>query len=139
MALGSREGRRSREGSYAPYTPGRDPYEDANWHATHSASYAQNINDPYASQTGFYPPGNQFPPPPGSMPHQGGYTPQQQNQNVYAPQDFPPPPAGAPQAQQTYFDPYAAGQNPYAPRGRGDENVSAAISPDPHGNGTSDD
>lgn len=79
------------------------------------------------------------------MPHQGGYAsqPQPQPQNVYAPQDFPPPPAGAPQAQQAYFDPYAAGQNPYAPRGRGDENVSATNSSAPpyqhataHDNGT---
>lgn len=122
----SRDRRRSREGSYAPYTPGRDPYEDANWHATHSASYSQGMNDPYASQSGFYPSTSQFPPPPGSMPYQGGYAPQQApppGQPAYAPQDFPPPPSGAPQAQQPYHDPYAPGQNPFAPRNRGTDEI----------------
>ncbi|KAK5101378.1 hypothetical protein LTS08_004985 [Lithohypha guttulata] len=118
---------RARQNSYTPYAPGRDPYEDANWHATHPAgNYSQGMNDPYASQTG-------FPPPPGAMPQSGFSRPT--SQPNYAPQDFPPPPAGAPQAQQGYYDPYAPGQNPYMPRGRGDENVSAASSltpPDQH-------
>lgn len=64
------------------------------------------------------------------MPQQG-YNPQQPPQPGYNPQDFPPPPAGPPQGQQ-YQDPYAPGQNPYAPRPRGaDENVSAASFPAP--------
>jgi len=87
------------------------------------------MNDPYASQTGFYSHGGQFPPPPGSMPQQG-YAPQQPPQS-YGTQAFPPPPAGVPQGQQ-FPDPYAPGQNPYAPRPRGaDENVSAASFPAP--------
>lgn len=132
--LGSSHGSSRRQtfdsrASVDPYN-GRDPYEDANWHATHSASYAQGMNDPYGSQAGFYPP------PPGPMPQQGyapqSYTPQPayaptpQPQGSYGPQDFPPPPPGAPQAQQQQFNPYAPNQNPYAPRSRGaDDNVSA--------------
>lgn len=76
------------------------------------------MNDPYGSQAGFYPP------PPGPMPQQH-YAPTPQPQGTYGPQDFPPPPPNVPQAQQPQFNPYAPGQNPYAPRSRGaDENVS---------------
>lgn len=89
------------------------------------------MNDPYGSQAGFYPP------PPGPIPQQGygpqqSYTPQPAYaptpppQGTYHPQDFPPPPPNAPQAQQQQFNPYAPNQNPYAPRPRGtDDNVSA--------------
>lgn len=119
-----------RERSYGsdPYH-GRDPYEDANYSAQ-AAGYTATPPpvDPYATHTGFgYQ--SQFPPPPGSVP-QPAYAPQMhqaapQPAAAYGPQDFPPPPAQPPPGAPAY-DPYAANQNPYAPRPRGaDENVSA--------------
>jgi hypothetical protein len=110
---------------------GQDPYEDP-YNPQQQQQYnpaPQPANDPYAAQTGFYPQGQQFPPPPGAAP------PQFQTQapaTAYAPgaafnpHDYPPPPGAAPAQYTGHF---ASGGNadPYAPRGRGaDENVSAA-------------
>lgn len=94
------------------------------------------MNDPY----GFQPQASQFPPPPGSGPAytqpqpapaaSAGFAPGQ----TYDPSHFPPAP-GVPPSQPPpppgYNNAYAYGgnQDPNAPRGHGEENVSAMPPP----------
>ncbi len=114
---------REEEGGY-----GHDPYEDSyNPNQQYPPTPPPPVNDPYASQQGFYPQTSQFPPPPGAVPQQQ-YPPQTSNPgattgNPYG-QAYPPPPPGPPpNATGTNYEAYASGANPYAPRGP--ENVSA--------------